>query len=192
MVNTNEYHHNWWTYLWYHWLFQPDPCASKAFCRGLTASVARQETKSVWQHRREETQLVDVECDCGREALVMVDVDFKWVFGCVDRMFDFLPSRGCCHISTIWTSTLLPTTIIAHHYSGQPWPTSATTRPILVHAALDCLFCLHMQALSTLGPWQLPPCCVADVLVQVDLMGSNLVVNSKECLVLVGEGFVMK
>ena len=124
--------------------------------RGLTASIARQETKSVPQHRRGETQLVDVECGCGRETLVDVDTSSECLVVLIHRMFDFLPSR--CHVSSIQTSTVLPTTIIACHYSGQPWPMSATTWQILAHAALDCLFYLHMQVLSTLGPQQLPPC----------------------------------
>jgi len=78
---------------------------------------------------------------------VMVDVDTssECLVVLIHRMFNFLPSRS------IRTSTILPTTIIARHYSGQPWPTSATTWQILAHAALDCLFYLHMQVLSTLG-----------------------------------------
>jgi len=91
---------------------------------------------------------------------VMVDVDTssECLVVLIHRMFDFLPSHS------IRTSTVLPTTIITRHYSGQPWPTSTTTQQILAHAALDCLFYLHMQVLSTLGPQQLPPCCVANVL----------------------------
>jgi len=41
-----------------------------------------------------------------RDVGVMVDVD---VFGCVDRMFDFLPSLTCgCHVSLMGTSPFLP------------------------------------------------------------------------------------
>jgi hypothetical protein len=45
---------------------------------------------------------------------------------------------------------------------------------ILAH---NCLFHLHMQVVSTSGPRQSPPCCIANVL--VDWMGPNLVVDSE-------------